>query len=278
MRLYEYRAFGGYGFAEITEGEILKHYSGILESLPTILAKKGYKSTFISPHKKGEALASLMLATGFDEAKSSNKKSGFDSDKQTYERIYREAKKLHREGKKFLVSGYIVGTHHGLDSDDIKYGNGANAYRNKFHNQDYWFGEFLRKFKNSPMANDTILVYTTDHSTYPVKDFQQTFQTSVNVFHDQIPLAFMGPNLEANKIDAKFRTSISLAPTILDLLDVDKYQSHFLGNSLFQQPTIWERYCAQGDTLFYVEEDGFVRETFDKKIKGLLKLFYSISG
>ena len=270
--------FKGSGFAEISEGEILKSYTGVVESLPTILAEKGYKSTFISPHIKGETLTALMLATGFDEAKSSDKKSGFDSDQQTYKRIYQEADKLHREGKRFLLAGYIVGTHHGLDSDNIRFGDGTNAYKNKFHNQDYWFGEFLRKYKNGPLANDTILIYTTDHSTYPAKEFQKTFQTSVNVFHDQIPLGIMGPGIEQTKLDARYRTSISLAPTILDLLGVDQYQSHFLGNSLFQQPSVWERYCAQGSTLFYVDEDGVVRESGDKEIKNMLRLFYSISG
>lgn len=268
----------GYGFAEISENQILRDYSGTVESLPTILSNNGYKSVFVSPHIQGESLATLMLAVGFDRTVSSDKKTGFDSDKKTYDRIFREAERLHREGKKFLVSGYIVGTHHGLDSDDIRYKNGKNPYQNKFHNQDHWFGEFLKKIKSSNLLQDTMIIFTTDHSTYPSKEFQQTFMTEVNVFHDEIPLAFFGPSIKSCKVDAKLRNSLALAPTILELLGITQYQNHFLGNSLFEEASKWERYCAQGNSLFHIDDDGVVRKSNDGNARKMLKRFYSIGG
>lgn len=270
--------YKGYGFAEIAENQILKNYSDTVESLASILANRGYQSVFISPHVKGESLATLMLAVGFDKALSSDKKSGFDSDKETYNRIFKEAERLHHKGGRFLVAGYIVGTHHGLDSNDIKYGDGTNSYKNKFHNQDHWFGEFLNKFKASDMVKDTIVVYTTDHSTYPAKEFQQTFRTNVNVFHDEIPLGIYGPTIKKCQVDAKYRNSLALAPTILDLLGFGQYQNHFLGNSLFEEPSKWERYCAQGNLLFHIDDDGVVRKSNNKEVKKMMKLFYSIGG
>ena len=111
-----------------------------------------------------------------------------------------------------------------------------------------------------------------------VKEFQQTISTNVNVFHDEIPLGIYGPTIKKCKVDAKYRNSLALAPTILDLLGFGQYQNHFLGNSLFEEPSKWERYCAQGNSLFHIDDDGVVRKSNNKEVKKMMKLFYSIGG
>lgn len=265
------------GFAEISEEQIIETYSNTVESVPSILNAYGYQTVFISPHKKHESLATLMKAVGFDEARSSDKYEGFDTDEKVYERIFNDSVDLSKKGK-FFLTAYIVGTHHGLDSSQLKFGDGTNPYKNKFYNQDYWFGKFIEKFKASPLARNTIIIYTSDHTTYPAKEFQETFGIKNSYFHDEIPLAIYGPGIPKGVFNMGIRSSLALAPTILDILNICNYTSHFLGNSLFDQASQWEQYCAQGNDKYFINSDGSVVRTNSKEFSNLLKFFYSISG
>lgn len=269
---------GGVGFFNLDHNKIIEQYSNSVESLPTILSNKGYNTTFISPHNNKDALAPLMRATGFEITKIAEVDKSFESDKNTYERLFDEARYLHNKGKPFLLSAYIVGTHHGLDSPDLKFVDGNNSYLNKFYNQDHWFGEFLKRFKQSKISDNTILVFTADHSTYPSTEYKKTFKSSCSVFHDQIPLIIYKKGMKNIHIDAGLRTSLALAPTVLDILGIVDVRNHFLANSLFDQPTKWERFCAQGKSMYHVDDDGIVREIKSVEFKELLTKFYSFSG
>lgn len=274
---YRGGTFRRQGFSEISEKDIISIYSNTVESVPSILNKFGYKTVFISPHNKQEPLAILMNAVGFSETSSSNKSSRFDSDDQVYEKIFTNAIELNKKGN-FFLAAYVVGTHHGLDSNKLKYKDGSNPYKNKFFNQDHWFGEFVKKYNSSPLADNTIIIFTTDHSTYPSKEFQKTFNINTAHFHDTIPLAIYGPGIPRKTINTPIRSSLALAPTILDILDIHHYTSHFLGNSLFEKASVWERYCSQGNLKYYINDDGTIEPTNSTEFSNLLNLFYSISG
>ncbi len=266
----------GWGFGEQSHKATLAQFSNTVESLPSVLNEKGYSTFFLSPHTPKDALAIVMQATGFSETAITSD-SHFDSDKVTYEKLFNRALDLSRRNNPFLLTAYIVGTHHGLDSPDLKYGDGRNSYLNKFNNQDHWFGEFVKKFKNSTMSENTLIVFTADHATYPVKEFQATFKTSVGEFHDEIPLVIYRKGITHRDIDAGFRSSLALAPTILDILGVNGMKNHFLTNSLFSTPSQWERFAAQGNYLLHIDEDGVVRRTEDCSFREMLKKFYSFS-
>lgn len=59
-----------------------------------------------------------------------------------------------------------------FDSPDQKFGDGKHFLLNRFYNFDYYFKEFLQKFENSSLADNTILVFTADHATFEDSDFQ----------------------------------------------------------------------------------------------------------
>lgn len=266
------------GFTEISEEELLADYSGTLESLPSLLNNAGYRTVFLSPHHEDDALAPLMKAVGFDTAECIKTQN---VDSQTYEILFDRAEALDRESAPFFLSAYIFGTHHGLDTQNCRYGDGSNTYFNKFHCQDLAFGAFLKRFFASPLAKNTVLIWTTDHATFPSTEFRRSFHAEVEFFHDEIPLAIHSPNESSRRravFNARHRTSITLAPTVLDILDIAAPKTHFLGNSLFATPTSWERYCAQGYRLFRVEDSGMVRRTHDSGVQRKLRLFYSFSG
>lgn len=265
------------GLGQMEEKDIYKQYKGLLESLPSILNEHGYHTHFLSPHDRTDRLATLMSTIGF-QTTSIAQVSPFEMDRETYERLFNKAVDLRKKNKPFLLTTYIVGTHHGLDSPDIKFGDGSNSYLNKFHNQDFWFGKFLERFNSSELAKNTLLIFTADHATYPTPEYQKVFHTSCSVFHDQIPLYIYKKGIEPHTVDVHFRTSLALTPTVLDLLRITEVTNHFLANSLFSEPTKWERYAAQGIPTFHVDDDGVVRENHSPEFTEMLKDFYQISG
>lgn len=69
----------------------------------------------------------------------------------------------YKSDKPFFIGMYTAGTHHGVDSPDLTYGDGSNSYYNKFHNLDHWLGDFIAWFQRSPYYDNTLLVITSDH-------------------------------------------------------------------------------------------------------------------
>lgn len=199
-------------------------------SLPNILEEHGYASIFVSPHEKSYGFTQFLEQVGFDTVLAEDR---IRSDKELYEALAETAIAAHAEGRKFFLATYPLGTHHGFDSPDLKYGDGSNPYLNKFYNQDHWFGEFLRKIEEAGVLENTLLVFTTDHCTYSTHEFRKTFRTDMQFFVDRIPLVIYTKGITPQSIDARNRNSLSLAPTILNMLGIEKQKNHFLGNSLF---------------------------------------------
>lgn len=130
---------------------------------------------------------------------------------------------------------YTAGTHHGVDSPDLKYGDGSNSYYNKFHNLDHWLGDFISWFKTSPYYDNTLLVITSDHGVViPTPEYRKSFHQKTERSNFEIPLILYGKMVKPQILDAKGTTSISLAPTLLDVLGIRKTEQYFLGCSLFE--------------------------------------------
>ena len=266
----------GSGLGQASKEFLREKFTGLYESIASIADRNGYATEFLSPHAEYENMATIMKAIGFKKTVVAPKRDL--TDRELYDRLIQEALELNKEKQPFLLTTYVVGTHHGMDSPDKKYGDGKNSYLNKFYNQDYWFGEFYKKFYETGLNRNTILIFTADHATYPVPEYKKTFNTKVNVFHDQIPLIIHREGIKSRIEDAKYRSSLTFAPTICQILGFKEEKNHFLGNSLFEKGNEIEGYAFQGDALFRIERDGIVRPTKNRRIMKILKNFYSFSG
>lgn len=208
-----------------------------IESLPYILEKRGYTTVFISPHDKDEGLAALMKEVGFRNVLTAeNFGAQFSdalTDKQSYEFLWKELMALKTSRNPFFLCLYQLGTHHGMDSPDKKYGEGKNPYLNKFHNADFWLGHFIEKFLADSISDNTFLILTADHATYPTPEYRKTFNSNAQYFIDKIPFLIFAKGISGKTIDAHYANSLSFAPTILDILGIDKVATHFLGDSVF---------------------------------------------
>lgn len=284
-----YQYLGGHyqdkkGVGQATPRKLLSVYGDKTESLAAVLRDKGYATGFLSPHDKDEQLRFLMQASGFEKTYSSEDCGPNEelTDKMQYECLFKRAEQYSADRKPFFLSTYVVGTHHGMDSPDLKWKDGDNAYLNKFHNQDHWLGVFLEQFKQSPMSENTLLVFTTDHATYPTDQYNKTFGTKARYFVGKIPLLFYLKGNDPAVLDAGNRNSLCFAPTLLDLLGVTDVPNHFLGESLFSDGhSVFSRLSIFNDVLFETKS-GEVNEISPQDLPpGLLDRilkFYDYAG
>lgn len=259
------QAIGIPEYSDLTSAQIvrkLRENPPDFPTLPTILHKHNYRTLFISPHELKVNVGVMAQAAGFREIKHSTDyraDSIMLTDKEMYDMLWNELENVGKSGQPFMISAYILGTHHGFDSPDIQYKDGKEPLLNKFHNQDYWFGEFLKKFRNSRHAENTIIILTSDHAIYPIPEARELFNINTGYFVGRIPLIIYNKNFPARQIDADRRNSLALAPTVLDLLNIHDEPNYFLGNSLFcSENSEFERVAAEGKDIFLTRDDGTV--------------------
>ncbi|MBQ8829461.1 MAG: sulfatase-like hydrolase/transferase [Burkholderiaceae bacterium] len=271
----------GSGIGQTSESQILTDYQGRLESLPEMLNQKGYNTVFLSPHPQHFALNTLMTAVGFKKVLGSQ---GQDrTDKELYEQLFQEADKLSQKKSPFFLATYVLGTHLGMDSPHLKFGSGDNAELNKYYNQDHWLGVFLKKLKQSEWGKNTLIVFTSDHSSYPSSQFKTTFSSKNPYFIDQIPLIFWYQNMQTGVLNAKGKNSLTLAPTLADLLGLREEKNHFLGYSLFEPKEDWASHLSVFDFETYrtnqngVEDKALLYERV-QEIHNKVEKFFSFGG
>jgi phosphoglycerol transferase MdoB-like AlkP superfamily enzyme len=270
-----YPRVGGSGSSSAWENEDNKnslskiHY----KSLPMVLRDMNYKTYFMSPHHDTVALNTLLRSLGFNKVytfESISKElqpvpdhltAGSLSDKGLFsalEHLLSDDTFL-KSKQPFFVGTYNIGTHAFLDvgKDDVKYGDGSNPVLNRFHNYDLQLGKFLKYFFASPYAKNTILIFTTDHATYP----DPYLRKAVNQYYrpyfvGRIPLLIYDPGHALPKtFDAAGRTSVDFTPTLLQILGIKKDKNSFVGSSLFEPRTVPFGVSALGHEFFATDSE-----------------------
>lgn len=251
-----------------------------LISIQEILSDHGYSTVMINTEPKNETFSEYLDHLGFDDVITDSlqniEKTSTQSDKSSYELLLKTALELEEEEEPFFLTIYTIGTHAYFDSPDKLFGDGSSNVLNRFYNTDYQFGEFFEEFKNSALADDTILVFTSDHATFAEEDFSEAFPDYVRDCSDvdRIPLSIYCKGMRKGNIDADGRNSLDLAPTILDFIDISG-RNYFLGNSLFSEkprtltvetvffdPTFW--ICSNGNGVARL--DGEDRERIIQEV------------
>ena len=208
-------------------------------SLQDILGGLGYTTTFVNPEPNLLRWTRYAQLLGFDYLISGGPEDwrdlsgrGILTDQSNFQSVYQEARRKNEEIHPFFIVSYVLETHLGFESM-ATFGDGSNNYLNKYHNLDNAFGYFWENFRNSPLYDNTIVVFTSDHPAFPTPDFQNTFQTNRTQFLGTIPLMIYYPGVQPMVIDVGGRNSVSLAPTVLDIMGLEETPNYFLGNSLF---------------------------------------------
>ncbi len=228
-----------------------------LISIHSVLGDQGYKTIFINSEPNNADFTRYLSNMEFDvlagtPEDATDGAANSISDKDVYEMLFDIAMEANEEREPFFLATYTFGTHASLDSTDQKYGDGKDAELNKFYDVDYQFGKFMEKFNNSPLADNTIIVFTADHSTYQDDSFNQSFPDYTREVQtmDRMPFFIYHSEVEPQTIDVNGKTTICFAATVLDYLDISA-PNFFVGSSLFsgREPSIWERSYSD----FYVD-------------------------
>lgn len=219
-------------------------------SLPKMLKRDGYDSVFFSPHLPSDAMTALARMLGFGQIYTARRSraelldkpepmfSGGLSDADQYESLIQYLRKR-QSSTPFFISLYSLGTHAFLDIPPSAkaYGDGRNASLNTLHAADAAFGKFYDYFMSSKYADDTLLVLTVDHAHYPGPPFVAVAGGDLKpYFVDRIPTFIHAPWLQLPaRYNVHGRTSLDLAPTILQLIGIDPGRNSFLGHTLFDR-------------------------------------------
>lgn len=212
-----------------------------LISLQAILHDFGYRTAFINTEPNNAAFTGYLEAMGFDDFISERDwitqayvTLDYITDRNAFDRLFDTITAQRDAGQPFFTAMYSMGTHVSFDSPDALYGDGGNPELNKFYNLDVQLGRFMERFDESALAEDTLVVITTDHATYTDKAFTESFPdyTRAHSEMDRVPLMLYYRGMEPETINAKGRNSLDLAPTILDFIDLSA-PNMFLGDSLF---------------------------------------------
>lgn len=271
---------GNSGIYETDKSKMRSLFNTKVESLPLILNQNGYQSVFVTPHSYQDNFTSFLKNIGFQKVVATDQ--SILSDEDTYNLIFSTATNLNKSSKRFFLGAYTVGTHEGFDSNSFKYGDGTNPYYNKFYNSDHWFGEFLKKFENSDLNDNTLLIFTADHSSIQSAPFKKSFSNpegSINRFIDKVPLFIYCKGIEPEKIDVAGRNSLGLTPTVLDILGIHNVQNHFLGNSLFSNEALpYEYVSAIGNYICDVKDNILIPQNPDNGTSVMIKEYFGYGG
>lgn len=274
------------GVASMNKKQLKRFYDNPnIESLPKILNNNNYDSIFIAGHGCDANLFSLMEIVGFKKIKGkcdyigSASNLSYLSDKESFELLKHTIIEEKNSKTPFFIAFYNLETHHGMDVKEHVFDNSDNEYYNKFFNLDYYLGNFIRWLDKENNLENTLLIVTTDHSTYSVNEFENSYSyksVSRSRFVDKIPLIMYSKNIIPSRIDVEGRNSLAFTPTILDLLGYDNISNHFLGNSLFNNKhSFWENVSIVND-VFVWTGGRMAHDIFkiDKKHLDELDLYY----
>lgn len=255
-------------------------------SLANYLGELGYETDFLDTHRREAARVDDMVKRlGFEnvltaEDLSARYLGGAEplrgdglSDHQLLDALVGflgERKESGSESRPFFVGLYNIETHAFQDAapDGSRYGDGRNYCLNTVHSFDHAFGRFLDVFLRSPLAQNTVVVFTADHCHYPERTYVEAIRPFLReaprVFVDTIPLLIYSPvHRLPHAFDAEFRTSLDFAPSLIHLLGLPQRPNPFLGDSIFSPRARHERgpgIASIGGDLYFVERDGIVRK------------------
>ncbi len=237
------------------------------------LSRHGYESRFmVSQRLVDTDLDDLAIRAGFDYVDGSEDLVPLlslpeDQAKQTIADKYlikgliaRMKERDARLDKPFAIGLYNFETHTGarLIEDNTRYsqdGIASAATLDNFHNYDKAFGEFWAYFKESPYYENTVVVVTTDHATFPSREYNNLVTGSpgyVPVFADKIPLIIYHPNGRSDEpIDANEASAVNLVPSLLHVLGLQSEMNAFLGKSVFNAENTYPGPAASGGAVLW---------------------------
>jgi phosphoglycerol transferase MdoB-like AlkP superfamily enzyme len=212
--------------------------------LPNILKNNGYKTHWIHGYKKAFFNRSnFMPMLGFDEVhdQSSLNDAGYnkvlgwgvpDTDVFDY-----ALENLERQTQPFFAEVLTLSNHFPYTWDwPISFPDpitqkpneeqsNYNNYKRGMYYTDYAVGEFWAKFKQSPLYDNTIVIFTGDHGIWLFDEELTNREDKVATFikkeqYFRVPLMLYSPEISEPYTDDQVVSQVDIAPTLVNLLGI----------------------------------------------------------
>ena len=110
-----------------------------------------------------------------------------------------------------------------------------NNYKNAIYYQDYALGQFWHAFANSALAENTIVLITSDHGVWTFDDSDNTDLLHKNEFFFRAPLIIYHPDIQQPIEITTVSSQIDLPVTVMDMLGIKHMHTDFVGKSIFDK-------------------------------------------
>ena len=241
--------------------------------LGNLLTEENYSSYFLfSQQKKSTGLDELLQKAGIKNVLAQRDLSRLYlsgkaakrplalSDQQFFQAIIQHLTQLEQkqseDSQPFFVGLYNIETHafYEISDDGVKYPQQSSYILDAIYNYDNAFAKFWKYFKQSGLAENTIVILTSDHAHFQDTDYISLVKHQLDYqpyFVDRIPLLIYHPGLNLpTSFDAGFSSSLDFAPTVAQLMGFSNRPNSFLGKPIFERQT--DEGIAYGESHIYL--------------------------
>ncbi len=221
--------FDGMAEEQTCLGDVL-HQAGYTQSYlggaETSFAGKGH---FLSEHGYDRVL-------GFDEWQEMGytpRPGGWGlGDPDLFDQAFAEIERLRATGSPFNLTLLTIGSHlPGFSYQECTPYGSDHPFIEALHCTDQLLENFLTRIKAAGYLNDSVVVVTADHHVFPSPTMKRLFGADSLGDH-RLPLIVLGPHTPSAAVASG--TSYDLAPTVLDLLEIESDARFALGRSLLR--------------------------------------------
>jgi len=216
-----------------------------LPCLGDVLQTAGYQQSFLGGADKGFAGKEAFLAShGYDKVmgiydwmeRGLRQPEGMWglSDADLFKQSFEELRVLKASGKPYNLTLLTIGTHlPGFFYKECKpYRDGKESFLNAVHCTDQLIAHWIERLTSEGWLDEnTTLVITGDHHIFPNPDMKRLFGEDA-VDDRRLPLIVIDADVPIAK--RSHGASYDIAPTVLDLLNVDSNVAFPLGRSLLR--------------------------------------------
>jgi arylsulfatase A-like enzyme/predicted small lipoprotein YifL len=206
---------------------IISNYSNNkMDALPSLLKKKGYSTSFYHGGSNGTMgfngftkIAGVANYYGMDEYPTTEK--DYDGNWGIFDEPYLQyfRKQLNKKQEPFFSTIFTLSSHHPYSI--------PKKYKNKFPKgtlnahetigySDYALREFFNTSKKSEWFNNTLFVFTSDHSAHSVKPEHETL-----IGRFAIPIFIYDPSSKLKGVDSNYFQHCDITPSVLSLLGIE---------------------------------------------------------
>ena len=256
---------------------------GVISSLKD----DGYQTAVYGHLWTGETDANMYKSIGFDnyvvppgglDSGNVEWKQKIAIDKGALQMLESDVAKWNSSGKKFAVA-FLPNVGHGPWPDMSADGNRQTIPergRALMKLQDSWLGELLQVLDKNNMMSDTVIVITGDHGVRDKVDDPSFNIGLIDEYSYHVPMMVYCPALP-KRVDVPWITShIDIAPTVLDLLGIDR------GRTMEEGAPVWQDQLRDRTTFFlashYMGADGYYEDQKFYMVKYLSNAAYESSG